>query len=87
MLKPQALANSFASVAAILYVIFYLLKIIAPPFFRLLLKSQFFGADIASQVPKLSFVNFLGILIAVCVLTWIPGYLVAIIYNHLIEKK
>jgi len=87
MLKAQALANSFALVTAFIYIILYLLKIIAPPFFKLLLNSQFFGVDIASQVPKFSFVNFLGILIAVCVSTWVFGYLIATIYNRFIEKK
>lgn len=87
MLKPQALANSFTLTTAILYILLYLLKVIAPPFFNLLLNSQFFGADIASQVPKFNPLNFIGILIAVCIIAWIFGYLVATIYNRLIEKK
>ena len=87
MLKPQALANSFVLTTATLYIFLYLLKLVAPPFFRLLINSQFLGADIASQVPKFSLVNFVGILIAACVVAWAFGYLLASIYNRLAEKK
>ena len=87
MLKPQALANSFTITTALLYILLYLLRVIAPPFFNLLLNSQFFGADIASQVPKFSLVNFVGILIAVCIIAWVFGYILAASYNRLAETK
>jgi len=82
MLKPEALAKSFTFTIIVIYVISYLLKIFAYPFFRLFLNSQFFGADIASGVPKFSFLNFLGILIIVSVVAWICGYLIASFYNR-----
>ncbi len=82
MLKPQALANSFAIATIIIYIGLFILKAFAEPFFRLILNTQFFGADIASQVPPLSGANFLGILIAVGVFAWIFGYLLAVIYNR-----
>jgi hypothetical protein len=81
MLKPKALANSFAGATVILYVVLFILKIIAFPFFQLILNSQFFGVNIASQVPRMNPANFLGVLITVGVASWIFGYLVAAIYN------
>lgn len=83
MLKSTALANAFTAATLILYFAFYILQIFAPPFFRLMLNSQFLGADLASSVPKPNFINFLGVLIAVGLLAWVFGYLVGRIYNHL----
>lgn len=84
MLNPQALAHAFAAAAALLYVFIYLLKLFVPPLFKLVLNSQFLGADIASLVPDFSFVNFIGILIAICTLSWVFGYLLAQFYNRFI---
>ncbi|OGD94508.1 hypothetical protein A3F02_02020 [Candidatus Curtissbacteria bacterium RIFCSPHIGHO2_12_FULL_38_9b] len=81
MLKPQPLANAFAATAVIFILFLYFLKIIAPPIFKLLINSQFLGADIASQVPPANIANALGILIAVAVISWVLGYLVGIFYN------
>ena len=87
MLKPQPFANSFAAVTAGFYVALFILKSLAPPFFKLLLNSQFFGADIASQIPRLSATQFIGILIAVSVFAWIYGYFVAVAYNYFSKKS
>ena len=81
MLKPQALANALAGSIIIFYIILFVLKIIAPPFFRLILNSQFFGADIAAQIPSFNLANFLGFLITLGVVSWTFGYLAATIYN------
>ena len=81
MLKPVPLANSFAATAAAFYIFLFLLKALAPPFFKLIFNSQFLGADIASQMPKLNLANFIGALIAVSIVSWAFGYLVAIFYN------
>ena len=86
MLKTESFANAFALATAILYIILFVLKIIAPPFFKLFLNSQVFGADIASQIPKLNFLNFLGTLIAVSITAWIFGYMLAFIYNNQFKK-
>jgi len=86
MLKVESLANAFAISTAILYIALFVLKIIAPPFFKLFLNSQVFGADIASQIPKLNFLNFLGTLIAVSITAWIFGYMLAFIYNNQFKK-
>lgn len=81
MLAPIPFANAIACAAVVIYVLFYLLKFIAPPFFELIFNSQFFGVDIASQVPSISFANLAGFLIAIAAITWIWGYLVARFYN------
>jgi len=87
MLKPQQFANAFALATAILYLGLFLLKIVAKPFFNLILNSQFFGADIASQIPKIQLGTLLGALIAASVTAWIFGYLLAVSYNYFDKKK
>jgi len=82
MLHPKALGNAFAATSVIFYVFLVILRQAAPPFFKLILNSQFLGADIASQVPRFNFANLLGFLIAIAVFAWIFGYLVAVIYNR-----
>ncbi len=86
MLKPEAFANALAGASVIFYIFLFLLKIIAPPFFKLFLNSQFLGADITSLVPKISFVNFIGTLIAIIITSWVLGYLIAVIYNNQLKK-
>lgn len=82
MLKAQAFANAFAGAAIGFYILLVILKVAAPPLFQLIFNSQFLGADIASQVPEMNLANLIGLLIAVGVITWIFGYLVAVIYNR-----
>ena len=87
MLKPQPFANAFALATIIIYIVLFVLKALAEPFFKLILNTQFFGADIASQVPNLSLINFLGILIAVGTFSWVFGYLLAVIYNRFAKNQ
>lgn len=87
MLKPRPLANAFAATTAIFYIVLFLLKLFAPPFFQLLLNSQFLGAPIASQVPNLNLANFLGAMITIVVVSWVFGYLIATVYNRFSERK
>ena len=82
MINSHAFANAFAGASVLLYVLIFALKIIAPPFFKLIINSQFLGADVASQIPRITLANFLGILIAIGVVSWIFGFLVAEIYNR-----
>lgn len=81
MLKAHNFGNAFSGATVIIYTFLFILNKLSPPFFELFINSQFLGADISSQINEVKFVNFLGSLIAVGVLTWIFGYLVAIIYN------
>lgn len=87
MLRPDAFAAAFAGATGAFYIILFALKLVSPPFFKLFLNSQLFGADIASQIPTLSVLNFVGALIAVTVTGWIFGYLLALIYNHQTKKQ
>jgi len=87
MLKPEALGNSFAVSTIIIYIYLFILNRISPPFFELFINSQFLGADISSQISTLSAINFLGSLIAVGVLTWVFGYLLATVYNKTSNSK
>jgi len=86
MFKPLVLANALALTTILFYVLFWILQIFAPTFFKLFLNSQFMGADLASLVPKPSLANFLGILIAAGLLTWVFGYFLARIYNSLARQ-
>ncbi|MDO8486780.1 MAG: DUF5676 family membrane protein [Candidatus Curtissbacteria bacterium] len=86
MLKPVALASAFATATVIIYTAFYVLQIFAPPFFKLMLNSQFLGADLAASVPPPSLTGFLGVQIAVGLLAWVFGYLLGRIYNRLSSK-
>ena len=86
MLKPEAFANALAAATALFYIFLFILKGLAPAFFKLFLNSQLFGADITSQIPKLSLLNLIGALIAVAVAAWIFGYFVAIFYNHFTRR-
>lgn len=81
MLHPQAFANAFAAASIVFYLVLVILRLAAPPFFKLVLNSQFLGADIASQVPRFNAANLLGFLIAIAVIAWVFAYLVAVIYN------
>lgn len=87
MLKPEALANGFAGATTAIYIVLFLLNRLAPPFFKLFFNSQYLGADVSSQIAKISLINFLGSLIAVALACWIFGYLVAVIYNKFSNHK
>lgn len=67
MLKSVPFANSFAAATAVFYIVLFILQTLAPPFFKLIFNSQFLGADITSQIPKLNLANFIGALISVSV--------------------
>lgn len=87
MLKPVPLANSFATATALFYIVLFLLETLAPPFFKLIFNSQFLGADITSQIPRLNLANFIGALIAVSLVAWAFGYLVAVFYNKFAKNQ
>jgi hypothetical protein len=48
MLNQAAFANSLAILTGALYILFYLVSLFAPQFFRHLFNAQFLGADVAS---------------------------------------
>ena len=87
MLKQVPFANSFAAATAAFYIVLFILQTLAPPFFKLIVNSQFFGADISTQIPKLNIANFIGTLIATVVVAWSFGYLVAVFYNKFSKNQ
>jgi|RhiMetdeSRZDD1v2_1073273.scaffolds.fasta_scaffold2432646_1 hypothetical protein len=52
MLNQAALAHSLAILTGALYLLFYLISLIAPELFKHLFNAQFLGANVASLLPK-----------------------------------
>jgi hypothetical protein len=84
MLKPVPFATSLAIISGVLYLALYVLARIWPQGFRFFFNAQFFGADVASLLPReFSYVDFVGTLIAVVVGVWVVAYAWAALYNRL----
>jgi hypothetical protein len=84
VLKEMAFASSLAVLSGVLYLFFYLLAVVWRDAFRFLFNAQFFGADVASLLPReLSYVVFLGTWVVVIVSAWVMGYVWASLYNRL----
>lgn len=76
--NKTALANSLAILSGLVYIVFYLIGVVAPTLFESIYNAQFLGADVASLVPE----GFsIGILVVLVVTTWIIGYIWGILYN------
>ena len=84
MLNQAAFANSLAILTGALYILFYLVSLFAPQFFRHLFNAQFLGADVASLFPKeISFSYFFQTLVILVITVSIFGYAWAWLYNEL----
>lgn len=84
MLNPAAFANSLAILTGALYILFYLVSLFAPQFFRQLFNAQFLGADVASLFPReISFSYFVQTLVILVITVSIFGYAWAWLYNQL----
>ena len=84
MLNQGAFANSLAILTGALYILFYLISLVAPDVFRHLFNAQFLGADVASLFPKqISFIDFLRTLVILVITVSIFGYAWAWLYNQL----
>jgi hypothetical protein len=84
MLNPLAFATSLGVLSGALYLLFYLLAVLWRGAFRFLFNAQFFGADVASLLPReLSYAGFIGTFIAVIATAWLLGYAWAWLYNRL----
>ena len=81
VLNKTAFANSLAILTALIYLIFYLISLVAPNIFAFLFNAQFFGADVASLLPKILLANFLETLAVLVIFCWIAGYVWAALYN------
>lgn len=84
MLSEFAFASSLAILAALFYLIFLALRVVAPEIFSLLFNAQFLGADVASLLPnRVSVGNVLGTVLALVLTGWVGGYVWAWLYNKL----
>ena len=84
MLNRMALATSLAILSGLIYLLFYVLAVAWRDGFRFLFNAQFFGADIASLLPReLSYITFVGTWVVVIVSGWVFGYCWAWLYNQL----
>ena len=84
MLRPVAFANAIAVTTAALTAFLLALRFFLPSFFAFFFNSQFFGADVASLLPKdadplLMAAEFVALLAG----AWGVGFLWASVYNRL----
>jgi len=83
MLKPIAFANAIAVTTAVLTVVLWALRVFLPSFFTFFFNAQFFGADVASLLPKdANLLLMLAEFIALLAGAWGIGYLWATLYNR-----
>ena len=83
MLNKIAFANSLAVLTAGLYVLFAILKLVAPRVFQVLFDAQFFGANVASLFPKVQpSAASLVTLVLMIGMSWVVGYAWAWLYNR-----
>ena len=83
MLKPVPFANAIAVTTAALTVFLWALRFVLPPFFTFFFNAQFFGADVASLLPKdvtplLMLAEFMALLAG----AWGIGFVWAVLYNR-----
>lgn len=83
MLKPIPFANAIAVTTATLAVFLFVLRALSPPFFIFFFNAQFFGADVASLLPKASNpLLVLAELVALLAGAWAIGFVWATLYNR-----
>ena len=82
MLKPLAFANAIAVTTAALTVFLWALRFALPSFFTFFFNAQFFGADVASLLPKdVSLLLMLAEFVALLAGAWGIGFVWAFLYN------
>lgn len=85
-IRPLAFANTLAITTAVLALVLILLRIVFPPLFVFIFNAQFFGADVASLLPRdINVPKTIGEVVAFVGGAWGFGLLGAIIYNRLIR--
>jgi hypothetical protein len=83
MLNPIAFANAIAVTTAALAVFLWVLRFLLPSFFIFFFNAQFFGADVASLLPKdVNLLLMLAEFAALLAGAWGIGFLWAILYNR-----
>ena len=84
MLNQAAFANSLAILTGALYLLFYLISLVAPGWFRHLFNAQFLGADMASLFPQeIPFSHIVRTLVILVITVWIFGHVWAWLNNQL----
>ncbi len=84
MLNNLAFATSLAILSGVLYLLLYLLAVVWREGFRFAFNAQFFGADVASLLPReLTYLGFAGTFITVIAGAWCLAYAWAWLYNRL----
>ena len=82
MLRELAFANALAVLTGLFYLVFILLGVVAPGSFKFLYNAQFFGADVASLLPRRITAGGVVATLATLVVTgWIFGYAWVWLYN------
>lgn len=83
MLNQLAFANALAILTAVIYVLFALVALVSPWAFQFLFNAQFFGADVASLLPKVAPSGAaLATFIVVVIAAWVVAYAWAWLYNR-----
>ncbi len=83
MLNQKAFANSLGVLSGLAYLVFFVLSLFWPNFFKLIFNAQFFGADVASLLPQSVSVSSGLLTLAGAVLVgWSFGYVWAWLYNE-----
>jgi hypothetical protein len=84
MLKPVAFANAIAVTTAALTTFLWALRFFLPSFFTFFFNAQFFGADVASLLPKdANALPMLAEFVALLAGAWGIGFMWAALYNRL----
>ena len=84
MLNQVALAHSLAILTGALYLLLYVISLVAPELFKHLFNAQFLGANVASLLPeKITFGYFVRTLVILVITVSIFGYAWAWLYNQL----
>jgi 2TM family of unknown function (DUF5676) len=87
MLNPVAFANSLTVLVAVAYVLFAIVFLISPRAFGILFDAQFFGANVASLLPKVTpSAAALVTLVLLLAMSWGGGYAWAWLYNRFARK-
>jgi hypothetical protein len=83
MLRPIAFANAIAVTTAALTVFLWALRFLLPSFFSFFFNAQFFGADVASLLPKeTNLLLMLAEFAALLAGAWGIGFMWAVLYNN-----
>lgn len=88
MLNCTAFATSLATISGALYLLLYILAVVWPDASRFLFNAQFFGADVASLLPReLSYAGFVGTLVVIIAGVWVFAFAWAWVYNRLVRVQ